>query len=76
MIVLKFFLMFYLVSSRLCVVVTREGVCPFAAVVFSFCRVDITQRGVTRVVLLMCHVGSTGPRAGIRQSRLHEIKTF
>ena len=36
--------------------------------------VDITERSVTRVVLLMCHVRSSGPRGGIRQRRLRKIK--
>ena len=39
-----------------------------------FCRVYITQRNVTRVVLLFCHIRKEEPPTGIQQCCLREIK--
>ena len=48
---------------------------PLRVTLICFRRVDITQRGATRVVLLLCHVRKDGPRGGIQLCCLREIKT-
>ena len=50
-------LTFPFISSCLSDVVTRAS-----QLLFCPRRVELCQRGVTRVVLLLCHVGSSGPR--------------
>ena len=42
---------------------------------FSFRRIDITKRVMTRIVLLLCHVRKDGPRGGIQLCCLRKIKT-
>ena len=41
---------------------------------FSFRRVDMTQRVVSRIVLFVCHVRKNRPRGGIQLYCLREIK--
>ena len=40
-----------------------------------FRRVDITQRGVARVISVVCHVRKLGPRGGFGQIPLRKNKT-
>ena len=57
------------------VVTTRRGMPLRWTLSFFYSRrVDITQRGVTRVELLLCHIGLTDPRGRIRHNRVREIK--
>ena len=62
-------LVFYLV------VTTQRGMPLRGSLSLGFRRVDITQHGVTRVVLSLCHVKKDGPRGGIQQSCLRGVKT-
>ena len=62
-------------SLSLCSGNPRRGMPLHAALIFCFRRVDITQRGASRVVLLLCHVRKDGPRGGIQLCCLREIKT-